>query len=834
MNFVKHLRLVGFFALVYLPSFSLCSSFLAAAEGLTFSGLGATSQSHAVPGGVLILSARVANKGTEPTEGLVVANVQEFPNLQTARTVRLLPGEQQSLELYIQLPAEAEQFERINVVATVFIHDGNRQVILQQNGRPASYTLALKVMPKGQVMGLHMEPELPPVLYWDWPRPVAPSGYDFATAARVDAIRDRKSISYDSRPLPLQLMEWSSFDLFVVADPEALQHPPTVEAMRQFMLRGGRLWIMLDQIPADLIQPLLSPRQSLQEVERIKFDRFTIETLPPQTNLTKNDVQVELEREVAMVRVLQNGGTVRQQIDGWPAALVMDVGYGQLLLTMLESHAWIEPRLAQRSEEPAYQAEFTVRSWGSNLAIESNAPFPALPVSAEVDYPLQRIGNPVVPRGWVATALLGFLGLLVITGVWLALTKHLTWIGWIAPLLAGVSSLSLLVAASYVRHDMPESVSRLQLISIADDGSFAALREQAAVYLDRLSAMELESSVDGVAHTSAAITSGVQRFTSDDFEQWRIGNEAWPPGSWRYTAQYAVPTDNLVVRGSLSQSGLQLSLPASLSAPLEDPLLSFVEGDPLLCRATTSGVEVDDSQTVGHERWIAGAILSAEQQRRLEIYQQFFQPDEDLRRPERRLYGWMPNWPTSEWNRELELPGAALVGLPVLLERPTVGSEIFIPHGLLQLTHSLDRTNITSAYNERTGRWRDEMLNGTTAQLDFLLPNEVVPFDARSITLELDIHAPQREVTIAARGPSGPIELARLNNPSLPWKATITDPAVLQLAEDGRLEMQITVGQRTGHSEEELGSSYVTWQAEHFHASLRGSVRAASSLSSNP
>ncbi len=833
MNLAKHLGLIGAIALVS-TQFCMCSSSLAAADGLILSGLGLTPQSRPVPGGTVVLTARVANLGTEPAAGQVVVTLQEFPTQQTARAIDLQPGEHKSLELFIHLPAEATEGSKINVVATMLIRVGERDVIVQQDGRPATYSLSMSVLPAGQVMGLQLEPELPPVLFWDWPRPVEPSSYDMVTAARVDTVRPRTSISYDGQPLPLQLMEWDAYDLFVVADPDALRHPATVEAMRQFMLRGGRLWIMVDQVPTDLIQPLLGPRQCLDEVERVMVDQFTIEPVPPQENLTSSDVQVELEREVAMVRVLHSGGRVTHQIGGWPAAVMMEVGYGQLLLTMLESHAWIEPRLTQRSDSPYLQAAFTVRNWGTNLAVESNASAPLLPLSAEVDYPLQRIGNPVVPQGWVATALLGFVGLLALTGILLALTKHLTWIGWMAPLLAAVTSLSLLVAATYVRRDIPESVSRLQLINVADDGSSAVVREQAAVYLSRLSAMELESTVDGVASSSETITSGVQRFITEDFERWRLSNDAWPPGTWRYRAQYAVPTDDLVVRGTLTPAGLQLTLPADLAAPLEDPLLSFVEGDPLLCRTTASGVEVDDSQTVRGDRWIAGSILSAEQQRRLEIYQLFFQPNQDLHRPQRRLYGWTTTWPTSKWDRELEQPGAALVGLPILLERPAVASEVFIPHGLLKLVHSLDRSTVTSAYDERTGKWREEMLNGTVARLDFLLPSEVVPFVASSLVLELDLRAPQREVTIAALAPNGPIELARLDSPSLPWKATVTDPAVLQLAQDGRLEMQITVGQRTGAAAEELGASYVTWQAEHFHASLRGSVRAASSLSSQP
>ncbi len=164
--------------------------------------------------------------------------------------------------------------------------------------------------------------------------------------------------------------------------------------------------------------------------------------------------------------------------------------------------------------------------------------------------------------------------------------RRQTWIGWLAPSLAVATSLSLLLAASWVRRDIPESVSRLQLIDVGDDGSFAVVREQSGVFLDRQSPMQLDSQIDGVMRSSEAVTSGVRRFTVDDFEDWNVSNEAWPPGSWRYQSEFAKPTSDLTVLGSLTEAGLQLEMPAELPAPLEDPVLSFVGGDPLLCRAS--------------------------------------------------------------------------------------------------------------------------------------------------------------------------------------------------------------------------------------------------------
>ncbi|MCC7336842.1 MAG: hypothetical protein IT422_17265, partial [Pirellulaceae bacterium] len=311
-----------------------------AAEGLVFSGLGLTPQTRAVPGNTVTLMARVGNSGTEPLTGTVVAKVEQLPYLQSARSVRLEPGEERSFKLFIQLPQQIDKgglHQQLDVVATLVVRDGAREVILQRDGKPATQTLSLPVLPEGRVMAMQAAPAPAEGLSWDWPPPVTPSGYDFVVAARVDSTRDRKSVSYDGQPLPLQLMEWDALDLFVVADPAALQDPAAIEAMRLFMLRGGRLWVMLDQVPGELIQPLLNPRQSLVEVERVMLNQFTIETDYPATDFFESDLFVDLEREVMMARVVQHGGQVLHSVDGWPISMVFPVGYGQLLVTTLDS-----------------------------------------------------------------------------------------------------------------------------------------------------------------------------------------------------------------------------------------------------------------------------------------------------------------------------------------------------------------------------------------------------------------------------------------------------------------------------------------------------------------
>jgi hypothetical protein len=406
--------------------------------------------------------------------------------------------------------------------------------------------------------------------------------------------------------------------------------------------------------------------------------------------------------------------------------------------------------------------------------------------------------------------------------------------GILSPAAAILCSLGLLLAANWVRRDIPESVSRLQLVEVTSHGNFALVREQAAMYTATTANMQLESRVDGIMRSHEVASTGAPRLIFDDFHRWRVSNTAWPTGAWRYGAEYSLATSDLLAVGRLTSQGMELSLPTGLPSSLEDPVLSFITGDPLLCQPYNAGLRVDHQLTLDGERWIAASLISDEQQRRLQIYQQFFEPNPSLTRPSRRLFGWTSTWPTSQWNRELKQQGAALVSLPVRLERPNIGQEIYIPHGLIQLRRDMSGGNHTTVFDDRTGTWRKELSIATEASLEFVLPEEVIPLQATAIDFELDVKAPQRKVSVLAETEKGPITVVELNSPSIPWKATLQDPALLNAMQRGRLRFTLLVSDVSNRGEGDNPSNVITWQVDHFHAAVRGQVLAISTLSQAP
>ncbi len=102
---------------------------------------------------------------------------------------------------------------------------------------------------------------------------------------------------------------------------------------------SGSYWITSTRIWQARFFPRIS---SLKTVETVQLNRFTVETFAQ--NFSVEDRSVERPESVTMKRVIQHGGKVTHEVDGWPAAIWMKVGRGELLLTTLSSSAWLRRR----------------------------------------------------------------------------------------------------------------------------------------------------------------------------------------------------------------------------------------------------------------------------------------------------------------------------------------------------------------------------------------------------------------------------------------------------------------------------------------------------------
>lgn len=792
-----------------------------AEAGLRFVSLTKAYHSQVYPGGWLVLVANFHNTSDEPLVGTVVATAEGRPDMQSARTMTFLPHQDEHLEVYVHVPKTVASKEYAEFELTLYTSETGQEVMVDVAGIPMRQTLRLPVTRNANTAVSVIEPEPPLLPYWYWPPQVPHSNYEWAVASRVAANNSRAMVNLRASSVPVNRTDWDEVALVIVSDAKLFEDGAAVESLKRFINDGGRVWIMADQVPSNLIRPLLSKDQQFEELDEIEMNTFTIDVIRQLQSISVEDRSLSLDKPARMKRIIQHGGVVSHEVNGWPLAVWMNVGYGQLLLTTMESHAWIVP--GSESSEPLKGTAFKNRLWALNVATEVNDLLRDKPLATSVDYPVQLFGNPVLPRSIVGGILLAFIGILGLIGVVQWKLGDIARFGWAAPILSAVAGCGLFIASSWIRRDIPETAANLQVIQVSEDGNTASVREQGAIYLNSEKAMELTSTSDGFAIANEDVQSGIKRYTVEDFQQWKLSNATWPM-TWRYQSQSVLAAENLMAIGTLSEQGLRITLPDSIE--LEDPVVSMVPGAPMIGSRVDRQILADGSLLAENDRWIDGSIITDEQRRRIEIYREFFQPDNRVPTLSRVVYGWTSRWDTAQWNApDLTIAGSALVSLPIRLQRPAVGQKIALPSGVVKIERDTSSESRTSVFSDVSGKWTPDVSLAINSGLQLVLPPEVLPFEATALSLELDIKAPHRTVRLLAKtnATAEPIEIVRLDGPSVPWRGDITQAEILETARDGVINIILDVSERDDLDADGNSASVVTWQIDNFRASLTGS-----------
>src|SRR5262249_31459584 len=138
---------------------------------------------------------------------------------------------------------------------------------------------------------------------------------------------------------------FDGIDHFVIASRRLADDPAGLRALRQWLERGGKVWVMLDLVDPEVIAPLLGDAFDFQVVDRVGLTNFAIQesedAQPPEGPQAR---QVH-ERPVDFVRVLlPPQERVRHTINGWPAWFTRQVGRGKVVFTTLGPRGWHRPR----------------------------------------------------------------------------------------------------------------------------------------------------------------------------------------------------------------------------------------------------------------------------------------------------------------------------------------------------------------------------------------------------------------------------------------------------------------------------------------------------------
>jgi hypothetical protein len=249
-------------------------------------------------------------------------------------------------------------------------------------------------------------------------------------------------------PVPLLPTDeaFEGFDQIILASGRLAHDPAAVKALRRWLERGGRVWVLLDRVETDVIAPLLGDALDFQVVGRVGLTAFKVES---QTPGVEPRVQ-EFERPVDFVRVLlPPQEQARCTVNGWPALFTRPVGRGKAVFTTLGAPAWHRPRAGRDATSPYenYPA-LPVPLPALDAVSDEMQPArdePAFQTAAVRQALAEEIGYSVVGRGTVALVFALFLLPALALGVLLRRLRRPELLGWLAPA-AAVGAAALLHA----------------------------------------------------------------------------------------------------------------------------------------------------------------------------------------------------------------------------------------------------------------------------------------------------------------------------------------------------------------------------------------------------
>ena len=825
MNSAASPRLIVTSIICLLFSLQLDRLAVAADPPIELRSVTRTPLTRAVSGGLVSVRSLVLNRSNDKIQLRLSGRVDGFTDQEQVRDVEIAPNSECHFDMLIRVPLQTKGSERIEIVVDAMQQRGGSFYQLEVDGKPMSQTLPLS-LDKSPVFPAMVIDAFPPNKpFWHWPIAEPFYCYEHIKASCIDSGLSIRTANFDVYPLPVSYLGWDAIDWLVIGEAETLRDASTVETIKRFVQTGGNLWVMLDQVPTEQVRPLLSGRQLCETVDETELTDFVVEMVSSTSVLAEEDRTVRVSTPVKMKRVAVEGAEVSHKVGDWPAAFRMRSGYGYIYFSTVGSQAWIKERTGTKPYDLSMTSDFQNQLWAIDWVREVSNIRNYQPFSRdETNYSVELIGSPVPPRSLIAVLLSGFCLLILAVGLWLYSVGDLNRMGYIVPIVSGLCAAGIVIGSAWVRREIEQTDSRLQMVELSDDGNNAYVREHGAVYQTESSDMQLVGRIDGSGAPDASVTSGIKTLASTDIMSWSMQNSAWPPGIWKFSTSGIVETDSMRATGRLTKKGLEITPPGSLS--LSDVVVNFVPGNRMIASQDGESVLADGSLNASGDRWFVDTLVTNEQTRRAAVYRDYFKVKERETRMPRRLLGWSNRWEElPQWNRsDLKQAGSALVSIPIQLIPPVPNDPILIPHGLVTIQNSRDSVSSSTAFDQSKGEWIADSTYAAEVDLEFLLPKEALPFAADQIEIELDVRAPRRTVTLFHVTEGNSVELGKIDNPSVPWRFNVTNERVLKDCVDGVVRLKLVVSERNDKATDPGSVSLMSWQVSHFHLSLRGRV----------
>ncbi|MCI0642438.1 MAG: hypothetical protein L0Y72_31090 [Gemmataceae bacterium] len=629
----------------------------------------------------------------------------------------------------------------------------------------------------------------------------------------------------DAGPLPPIPESYDGIQHLVIASNRVAADAPGLRALRHWLQKGGKIWVMLDMVEPAVVSALLGDALDFQMVDRVRLDSFRIDETAAKDAVGKGPRQ-DHELPIEFVRVLlPDPETARHSIDGWPLWFTRHVGKGKVVFTTLGARAWFRPR--ERGDGPSpfvnFPAQPTPLPHLEFVAEELHSVDQATATDVTVFGPLlgEEIGYNVASRGSVTIVFAGFLAGALAVGVYLRKSSRREWLGWLAPAGALAAALVLVFMADSSRRSAAPTVAVAQVVVPDPSASEATVHGLLALYRPESGAAHFGVDKGGFFELDMSGAEGQsRRLLLTDLDRWHLENLTLPAGLRMGPFQWSCPTSEpMRVVARFGPKGMEGKISAGPFKELSDAFLYSPYGRNLAINDAVEGIFSADSSSVLPEgQFLVDAVLDDRQQRRQDIYRKMLPTVLGQGAKDRHsVLAWAK--PVDMGFRlmpEARFVGSALIVFPIEFERPLPGSKITIPGTMIPYRRMMPSgtTPLIKQFNL-----------AADLSLRFQLPAAALPLRVERARLVAKIQAPVRRVTISGMSADGPVQLHQADGPLDPFRVDITDARLLQLDSQGGLSLNVSIGEVAGVKPGPLdfGKSQ-KWTIDYLELDVEGTV----------
>ncbi|MEX0746132.1 MAG: hypothetical protein WD118_11070 [Phycisphaeraceae bacterium] len=558
--------------------------------------------------------------------------------------------------------------------------------------------------------------------------------HDDAVALAAGAMRLAADLSttaayINDRSAPPLPDAWGTLDVVVLGRTPDFS-PAQTRAMRDWVLRGGRLWVMLDKVDPHFLQQLFGDAWNVAVLDRVQLETLTIDSERPDADPT------HLERDYGfeMVRTAAPGMTVTHRVDSYPAAMWQPMGQGMVLATTLHAAAWM-------NDEGEAAAPLRELAWFSQKDREreqtrSDAQRETLAVHA-----LEQTGHTVMARQGVLIVLALFAVALLGGGLLLLRADRLELIAPVGVVLAAAAAFAL-VGMGQLRHrGQPTAIASAHLLTPADNQS--AMVNDGVVSIFRPSGAPSQATLAGDA-TAIAWPEDAARSTERLRMVWHS------PGRWELS-QITLPGDSVrqfrfdhvqaidqpvAAHAYLTEEGLAGEVRGA--GRLSDAVLATRDARFLARFNADGGFVVSPGDRLAGGQFVQASVtLTQRQMSRQTAYRNLLAEPGFIGGPTLLAWADDADLPLSFSNEAVRRQGA-LLALPIVLQRPEPGERVTVPAPLL--TMEPFHTHRPTTFDQQRREWVPSV-SEQPFLVQFELPEAVHGLEVESAVLDMELDA---------------------------------------------------------------------------------------------